>query len=122
MAANLFFKYGGTSLLQEVVEDFYAKAVQHEELKHYFVGHDIERLKNHQAAFLAVLMGAPTDLYSGRGMRQAHQHLNITHSAFDAMTAALESSLRKAGMESEDVATLLTTLQSFRSEVVSQGT
>jgi truncated hemoglobin YjbI len=44
MQETLFLKYGGSSLLIDVVEDFYGKVVQQEGLKHFFVGHDIERL------------------------------------------------------------------------------
>lgn len=122
MDGTLFLKYGGTPLLEAVVDDFYSKAVEHEKFRHYFEGHDIQRLKNHQAAFLAVLMGAPSTLYTGRGMRDAHRHLNITHDAFDAMTFVLEESLRQGGMEEQDVGSMLEMLQRFRDEVVTQDT
>lgn len=118
MAESLFLKYGGTSLLTDVVDHFYAKVVQHEGLKHYFAGHDIERLKNHQAAFLAVLMGAPPSLYSGRGMKEAHHHLHITHEAFDLMRTTLADSLRHGGMEESDITVMLEVLEKFRGEVV----
>jgi hemoglobin len=118
MTETLFLKYGGTSLLNTVVENFYSKVVQHPSLQHYFAGHDIEKLKNHQATFLAVLMGAPPALYTGRGMKEAHHHLHVTEEAFDLVAVTLGESLRQGGMEETDVAVRLEALGKFRGDVV----
>lgn len=118
MDGTLFFKCGGTTLLQNIVEDFYSKVVEHETLKYYFRGHDLERLKNHQAAFLAVLMGASPSLYTGRGMKEAHQHLDVSEEAFNAIVLTMRDSLRAAGMEENDVALMLERLEGFRSDIV----
>lgn len=122
MDGTLFLKYGGTPLLQDIVDDFYSKAVQHEALKHYFAGHDIERLKNHQAAFLAVLMGAPPALYTGRGMKEAHEQLKVTEEAFNVVASILRESLGDGGMEENDVALMLESLEGFRGDLVRSPT
>ena len=52
-------------------------------------------------------------------MKEAHHHLHITNEAFDLMSAALQESLRNAGMEESDITIMLEALEKFRGDVVS---
>ena len=118
MATSLFEKYSGLPALSIVVNDFYTIATSNATLKPYFEGIDMNRLYEHQAAFLAVLMGAPTNLYSGRSMHEAHAHLKITGEAFDVMVNCLEQALFAGGIAEEDIATMLQRVHTFRGQIV----
>jgi hemoglobin len=118
MTGSLFDKYSGLPTLNTVVSDFYALATSNETLKPFFDGVTMERLYQHQAAFLAVLMGAPTNLYTGRTMKEAHAHLHITEKAFDTMVMCLEQALFGGGIDEADIATMLERVMQFKSQIV----
>jgi truncated hemoglobin YjbI len=78
----------------------------------------MKRLYHHQAAFLAVLMGAPTNLYTGRPIKEAHSHLHITEKAFDTMVGCLDQALFGEGIDEAYIATMLARVVQFKSQVV----
>ena len=75
---SLIERMGGaeaaSGLLISSVEIFYHKLVSDPELKRFFDGRDIEKLKSKQVEFLAYVFGGP-EAYNGKGIFEAHEHL-----------------------------------------------
>lgn len=117
MSETLFEKYGGFATIGDVVHSFYEKIMDTESLEHYFWDIDMTRLMAHQTDFLAMALGGPSN-YSGRSLREAHRHLNITLEDFTTVAELLEEALEEAGMEDEDVAGVIAIVASTQNDIV----
>lgn len=117
MSDSLFDKYGGFSTIGDVVHSFYEKIMDTESLEHYFWDVDMTRLMAHQTDFLAMALGGPSS-YSGRSLKEAHRHLKITEVDFFTVAELLEEALEEAGMEDEDVASVISIVASTKGDIV----
>ncbi len=95
---TLFERLGGEAMMAAVVEEFYARMTADTEVSQWFRGIDLERLKEHQRAFLAVGFGGP-ERYTGRGMRKAHAGLGITDEAYTRAIEHLAGAMTDLGVE-----------------------
>jgi hemoglobin len=118
MTISLYEKYGGLPTIIPIVESFYRRVLANDHLQPYFRGVNLQKLSDHQVNFIAVAMGAPSGIYTGRPLREAHAHLRVTDDAFALVAQALEDSLREAGVEEEDVTTMVSAIVGQRGEVV----
>jgi truncated hemoglobin YjbI len=77
MQSSLYVKYGSriTTGISELVYD---RLLADPDLAPFFVGVDVEALRDHMADFLGVVTGGP-DIYRGRDIRDAHHSLSITN-------------------------------------------
>ncbi len=118
MATSLYEKYGGLPTIIPIVESFYRRLLADETLRPFFRGVNMQKLADHQVNFIAVAMGAPAAIYTGRSLKESHAHLHVTGEAFALVAKALEESLREAGVEDADVTTMLSAIGSLKGEVV----
>jgi len=116
---SLFHKYGGFATVGSVVLSFYEKILDTEELVPYFEGIDMERLIRHQTDFLCMILGGPAH-YSGRDLRTAHHRLNIITRDFLTVADLLEEALEEAGVEDEDVETILEVVAGTKDDIVNE--
>ncbi|MGX5682094.1 group I truncated hemoglobin [Schumannella luteola] len=114
---SVFDKLGGETAIALAVEDFYARMTADPELAGWFEGLDLETLKHHQRAFLAVALGGPEE-YSGRSMRSAHAGLGITDRAYTRTVAHLADALTALGADPELVATVVRRVELMRAAIV----
>ena len=118
MTTSLYEKYGGLPTIIPIVESFYRRVLANDRLQPYFQGVNLQKLSDHQVNFIAVAMGAPVGIYTGRPLREAHAHLRVTDEAFALVAQALEDSLREAGVEEDDVTTMVSAIIGLKKEVV----
>lgn len=119
MTISLYEKYGGLPTIIPIVEAFYRRVLANDHLQPYFRGVNLQKLSDHQVNFIAVAMGAPSAIYTGRSLREAHAHLQVTDVAFALVAKALEDSLREGGVEEEDVTTMVSAIVGLKREVLS---
>lgn len=119
MTISLYEKYGGLPTIIPIVEAFYRRVLANDHLQPYFRGVNLQKLSDHQVNFIAVAMGAPSAIYTGRSLREAHAHLQVTDEAFALVAKALEDSLREGGVEEEDVTTMVSAIVGLKREVLS---
>lgn len=115
---EIYDQLGGPDGVRTAVTVFYNRVTADPELGPYFAGIDLERLKAHQRAFLTAAFGGP-QLFSGRGLRDAHADLQITDAAFDTMVSTLLTSLADLGVAKHAVGAVGERLEGVRDEVVS---
>lgn len=101
MSGTLYERLGGEDGIEAAVDEFYDRVLSDESLQHYFEGTDTDDLREHQRAFLTVVVGGPAE-YDGDDMRRAHAHLAISEADFVAVADHLEDALRVEGVEEED--------------------
>lgn len=106
MADSEYDEIGGREAVEAVVEDFYALVLDDDRLAEYFEGYDMEKLYAHQVQFISAVADGPVQ-YSGADMREAHAHMDIGQSDFDAVAAYLERALSRNGVSPEHIAVLL---------------
>ncbi len=117
MSDTLFDKYGGFSTVGNVVHSFYEKIMDEESLESYFWDIDMARLIKHQTDFLCQVLGGPAS-YSGRSLKDAHRSLNIIEVDFMTVAEILEETLEEAGVEDDDVTTIMEIVASTKDDIV----
>lgn len=110
-------KYGRV-LVHRVVSSFYGAVLQSERLAPYFEGVDVHGLMQHQAAFLAAVMGAPTR-HSPRDIATAHRGLGIDPGDFEEMIRLLRASLEKLEFDPGDIEIITDRYYEYKQSVVS---
>ena len=102
MEQSLFEKYGGFATIHKVVEHFYDGVLDNDILSPYFEGVDMSQLIDHQTRFFASAMGGPAS-YSDGHLEKAHQGMDITEEAWDAVVAVLLDTLNAFNVEEGDI-------------------
>lgn len=115
--ASVFEQIGGKPAVSAAVDGLYERLLADPVLAPYFTGTDMERLKGHMRAFMAVALGG-ADLYAGRDMRSAHAGLRVTHDAFDRVVAHLVDTLVSLGVPVELIEAIGAKLAPLRAQVV----
>ena len=119
MGQTLFEKYGRTPAVASIVRSFYKYVMAHPQLRGYFSSVPLERLIEHQIAFVSVAMGEDPSAYTGRSMEEAHMSMRVTAEVFDLVIAMLERALRESQIEPADVDTIISKVTLFKSQIVS---
>ena len=116
---SLYEELGGATAIAAVVEEFYARVLGDATLAPMFAGIDLDRLRRHQAAFLAFALGGP-DAYGGRSMRQAHAGLHITEAQFGAVAGHLRGALAACGVPGPLAEAVIGQVAQLQGDVVGQ--
>ena len=78
---TLFERIGGTAVVDNMVDHFYARVLGDPELRPFFDEVALEKLKHMQKEFFAAALDGPMSM-SGRDLVKAHQGLGITRRHF----------------------------------------
>lgn len=114
---TLYERLGERDAIAAVVDRFYDRVLDDEELSGFFEDVDVKALRTHQTQFLSAATGGPV-AYGGAGVQEAHEGLEITDEAFDAVADHLGASLRAFDVEPADREAVLETVEDLREEVV----
>jgi hemoglobin len=114
---TLFDKYGGFATVSSIVHQFYREVQASPVLKDYFRHVNMERLIEHQTLFVSTLLGGAVQ-YTGRDMRTAHAGHSIGAAAFAEVADILHSVLEDAGVEPQDIATIMGVVAGFEQDIV----
>lgn len=114
---NLFDKYGGFPAVRSVIMAFYDRALDSDEVGHFFEQVDMRRLIDHQTKFVSFLLGGPAD-YSDAKLGHAHSRLGVTHAHFDEVKRLLGETLGEAGFTPEDHDAVLAAIEARRTVIV----
>ena len=110
--STLFTRLGGMEAVNAAVNIFYQKVLQDDRVNHFFRHIDMEKQSGKLKAFMAYAFGAPLP-YSGKALREAHQHMHLQESHFNAVAEHLVNTLRDLnvgqGLIDEVVSIVLTT-------------
>jgi len=93
-------RVGGKPAIREVVEQFYARVLDDDELAPYFTDADVSEVKRHQVLLLSQVLGGPAE-YDGRELGAAHRGLGITSDHYDKVVGHLVAVLTDLGADDE---------------------
>jgi hemoglobin len=119
--ATIYERIGGHEALEAVVEDFYVRVLADDQLRGFFTGTNMNRLKGKQVEFFAAALGAP-ESYTGAPMKQVHQGRGITMHHFNLVAGHLADALTAAGVPSETVVAILSAIAPLAPDIASADT
>lgn len=96
MEDTLYGQIGGADGITRLVDVFYTRVLADPELKRFFAGVEMAKLRRMQAELFSAALGGPQQ-YSGRTMVQAHRHLKIGLHDYQRFTRHLFDTLDDAG-------------------------
>lgn len=108
---------GGAPAITAVVDRFYQLVLGDDQLRGYFDGIEMVRLKRHQVALVSQVMGGPVG-YEGRELRAAHQGMGISADDFGAVAGHLVTALTDAGVEPAIIDRVVTTIAGTQGDIV----
>lgn len=116
MGETLLHRYGRVRVAQ-IVASFYRDVLRSSRLAHYFHDVPMSGLIEHQATFMAMVMGGPP-AFSDEEIHIAHSRLGITDEDFEEMLRLLEVNLLKFEVEPEDTTQVVAGYRELQSQVV----
>lgn len=116
---SLFERIGGAAAVDAAVDIFYRKVLVDDRISHFFDGIDMDAQLVKQKAFLTMAFGGPNS-YSGKDMRAAHKHMNLTETHFDAVVENLAETLTELGVASEDISEIAGIAASVKDDVLNR--
>ncbi|EJN61187.1 group I truncated hemoglobin [Halogranum rubrum] len=119
MSQSLYHEIGGQEAVEAVVDDFYDRVLSDDQLVGFFEDYDMAQLRAHQVQFISAVAGGPVD-YSGRDMREAHDHLDIGEDDFDLVATYLEQALRTNGVADENVDAIMAEVAALKAPIVAE--
>ena len=117
MSTTMFERYGGFASVSKLVMAFYDKVLDSDILEPYFANVEMRRLVDHQTKFISSLMGGPAS-YSDQKLKEVHGHLRVDTRAFEEMAYLLRETLEDAGMDDDDVDSIIGEITRRKSLIV----
>ena len=102
MRQSLFERHGGFAQAKRIVSAFYDRILDEPLVAHHFAGVEMARLIDHQAKFIAQVMGGPAS-FTDEQLQRAHSKLGITMREFQLMADLLVDTLLDFGMPADDI-------------------
>src|SRR5947209_12116529 len=118
-AASLYEKIGGQDALEVIVEDFYCRVLDDDQLAGFYAGSNMRCVKARQVEFLSSVLDGPGP-YTGSPMRQVHEGRGITAHHFAMVAAHLADSLCAAGLHTETMTEILHAIAPLAGEIASE--
>ena len=80
---------------------------------------DMEGQHAKQKAFLTMAFGGPNE-YTGKDMREAHKHMNLTEEHFNAVAECLVGTLQDLNVPQEQIDEVVTIAVSVKDDVLNK--
>ncbi len=113
----LYEKFGGRDGVKAVVETFYKSVLSNPDVAPYFSETNMNKQKDHQTNFISFVLGGPNK-YTGRSMREAHAHLNLTEKDFQIIATLLSDALKYHGVSDQDIANVMKIVATTHDDVL----
>jgi len=119
----LYERLGGAYSIATVVDDFIERLLVNATLNANPAINEARKrvpkagLKFHVTAMVCEVSGGPCK-YTGRAMKESHQHLNITQAEWDAMVVDFKATLNKFKVPQREQQELITIVGSTRNDIV----
>jgi len=113
-------RIGGAPALRLAVDRFYAALLNDPDLRPYFEHVELGRLKAHQAALLAKVLGGPNG-YAGRDLADGHRGLGISDDDYAKVGAHLVGVLTGLDVPADIVAAVEDVLAGVRDQIVERA-
>lgn len=117
---SLYERLGGDAAIGAALDRFYEKVLADTRVSPFFGGVDVDNVKAHQRAFLAMAFGGP-DGYTGRGLREAHarpRRQGLDDEGFEVFMGHFRSTLHELGVPGPTVDEVMDVAYGGRDDVM----
>lgn len=114
---SIYEKIGGEAAVNAAVDIFYRKVLVDDRISEFFDTVDMESQHAKQKAFMTMAFGGPNN-YSGKDMREAHKHMNLTEEHFGAVAENLVETLNELNVPEEDINAIVEVCLSVKDDVL----
>lgn len=114
---TLFERLGKGPAISAVVDDFVARCASDSRINGKFARTDVPRLKAMLVEQISSATGGKVE-YTGRGMRETHEGMQVTAGEFDALVEDLVATLNQFGVSEKSQGELLGILGPLRGDIV----
>lgn len=118
---NLYERLGGHDGIRAVVDDFYDRLLDDDELGPFFENADMERLRTTQTDFLCEAAGGP-ETYDAAPVRDAHLHVPFTAEDIQRAIELLNESLAEFDVPDEDAAAVVQAIAQYEQDLLAEPT
>jgi len=116
---SVYEKLGGADAIDAAVDIFYRKVLSDDRISDFFDTVDMESQHVKQKAFLTMAFGGPNG-YTGKDMRAAHKHMNLTEEHFNAVAEHLAATLTELGVQQEGVDEVINIALTVKDDVLNK--
>ena len=116
---SVYEKIGGADAVNAAVDIFYRKVLSDERISEFFDTADMEAQHAKQKAFLTMAFGGPNS-YTGKDMREAHKHMNLTEEHFGAVAENLVGTLEELSVPQEFIDEIVGIAVSVKDDVLNK--
>ncbi len=117
-SSTLFERIGGMPAVEAAVDRFYGKVIADDRIAHFFRHIDMDRQSGKLKGFLAYALGAPIP-YTGKSMREAHHHMQLTDMHFEAVAEQLVNTLQELHVPEILISEVVALVAGTRNDIVS---
>jgi len=114
---TLYERLGGHEGIRAVVEEFYDRLRDDENLGAFFEDADMEKLRRTQTDFLCEAAGGP-ETYDAEPVREAHLHVPFTPAHIQRAVELLQQSLDAFDVPEEDAEKVVQAVAAFEEELL----
>jgi hemoglobin len=116
-APTIYDRLGGMVSIDVAVDHFYDRVVGDPDLADFFDDVDLQRLRMHQKAFLAMALGGP-EVDEGRALADAHRGLAIDDRHIDLIVDHLAAALAGLGVSPGLIDEVVAAIDGVRDDVL----
>lgn len=115
--APLYERLGGEATVKAVVDAFYVRLLEDDELEHFFADTNTKRLKLKLVKFLTTALGGPK-IYRGKPIAQVLKTLDVTNDDFDQVAGHLVETLKFLEIDQEKIDEVVAFVTPLQAEIV----
>lgn len=116
---SIYEKIGGDAAVDAAVNIFYKKVLSDDRISHFFDTVDMVGMIQKQKSFLTMAFGGPNS-YTGKDMREAHKHMNLTEEHFNAVAEALVGTLEELSVPQDIIDEIVAIAVSTKDDVLNK--
>jgi hemoglobin len=117
---SLFERIGGVAGVTRMISRFYARVLDDPELRPFFEGVPMHKLRHMQFEFFSAAMGGPSP-YTGRTVAHAHQGRHIRREHFQAFVEHLFETLKEYDLSDDDRYAIIARINTYADDVITGG-
>ena len=115
--SSLYERIGGAAAVEKLIDDFYVRVVEDEELAPFFKDTEMEKLRRMQKEFFAVALDGPSE-YTGRPLSYVHHGRGIKPSHFQRYVDHLNETLEGFEISERDHLDIISRVNTYVDEIV----
>jgi len=116
---TLYERLGGHDGIRAVVDDFYDRLLEDDELGPFFADADMEKLRQTQTDFLCEAAGGP-ETYDAEPVREAHLHIPFTPDHIQRAIELLYESLSNFNVPEEDAEAVVQAIAEYEQDLLAR--